>query len=74
MSGLNKEGWVMVYNSIDGTDITILESKLNELGIEATTFNHQDSMLTSLNDTNYTQSLYVHEKDLARAKEIIENR
>ena len=54
MSGLNKEGWVMVYNSIDGTDITILESKLNELGIEAITFNHQDSMLTSLNDTNYT--------------------
>ncbi len=69
-----KEGWVMVYNSIDGTDINILASKLNDMGIEAVAFNHQDSMLTSLNDTNYTMSLYVHESDVAKAKEVIENR
>ncbi len=74
MSGLNKDGWVMVLRSTDSTDIDILKLKLADMGIEAITFNHQDSMLTSLNDTNYSVSLYVHENDVKKAKEIIDNR
>lgn len=74
MSGLNKEGWVMILNSTDSTDVNILKLKLASMGIEAITFNHQDSMLTSLNDSNYAVSLYVHENDVEKAKEIIENR
>ena len=73
MGGLNKDGWVMISKSIDATDITILKLKFADSGVEAITFDHQDSMLTSLNDTNYSVSLYVHEKDVDVAKKIIEN-
>lgn len=74
MEGLSKEGWVSVYKSTDGTDVNLLKGKLQSMGIDAVTFNHQDSMLTSLNDTNYSVSLYVHENDVEKVKEIIENR
>jgi len=73
MGGLNKDGWVMISKSTDSTDINILKLKLADSGVEAITFDHQDSMLTSLNDTNYSVSLYVHESDVDKAKKIIEN-
>ena len=74
MAGLNKEGWVPVYTTTDSLDVQLLHAKLSEMGIESVAFDHQDTMLTSLNDTNYSVSLYVHEKDADKVKEIIENR
>ena len=74
MEGLNKEGWVSVYKSTDGMDVNLLHGKLESMGIDAIIFNHQDSMLTSLNDTNYSVSLYVHENDVEKVKEIIQSR
>ena len=73
MEELLKKGWVQILKSTDGTDMNILKLKLADSGVEAVTFDHQDSMLTSLNDTNYMVSLYVHENDVEKAKKIIEN-
>ena len=73
MEGFNKEEWVMIAKSTDGTDVKILKLKLADSGIEAVTFDHQDSMLTSLNDTNYSVTLYVHQNDVEKAKALLEN-
>lgn len=73
MKEFKKEGWVNIFKSMDGLDVGIKKSKLESVGIEAITFNHQDSMLTSLNDTDFMVSLYVHENDLPRASEVIQN-
>jgi hypothetical protein len=74
MEDFKKDDWVMVFSSPDSTDVNILKLKLADSGIDAVIFNHQDSMLTSLNDVNYSVTLYVHENDAAKAKQIIENR
>lgn len=73
MEELIKKGWVMIIKSTNGSDMNILKLKLADSGVEAITFDHQDSMLKSLNDTNYMVSLYVHENDVEKAKQIIEN-
>lgn len=73
MSGLNKEGWVNIFKSTDRIDVSLKKSKLANAGVDAITFNHQDSMLASLNTTDFSVSLYVHENDIEKAKKIIEN-
>tara|TARA_R110002050_G_scaffold200591_1_gene335510 strand:+ start:55237 stop:55455 length:219 start_codon:yes stop_codon:yes gene_type:complete len=71
MEELLKKGWVLIFKSVDGTDAKIKKSKLSAAGIEVIAFDHQDSMMTSLNDTNFMVSLFVHQKDEASAKEIL---
>jgi hypothetical protein len=73
MASLDKKDWVSIYKSMDGVDVNLKRSKLEAAGIESNTFNHQDSMLKSLNDTNFMVSLYVHKDDEAKATEIITN-
>ncbi|MGB0392044.1 MAG: putative signal transducing protein [Salibacteraceae bacterium] len=73
MAGLDKKDWVSIFESMDGLDVNLKRSKLEASGIESNTFNHQDSMLKSLNDTDLMVSLYVHIKDEAKAREIISN-
>lgn len=73
MEELIKKGWTLILKSTDGSDLNILKLKLADSGIEAVVFDHQDSMLKSLNDTNYMVSLFVHENDVEKAKQIIEN-
>lgn len=73
MTDLDKNGWVSIFKSTDGVDVDLKRSKLESAGIESHTFNHQDSMLTSLNSTNFSVSLYVHKDDVAKATEIIKN-
>lgn len=73
MEELIKKGWTQILKSTDGSDLNILKLKLADSGIEAVVFDHQDSMLKSLNDTNYMVSLFVHENDVEKAKQIIEN-
>lgn len=72
MNVLNKDGWVSILTSNHELDINLKKSKLESQGIEAIVFNHQDSMLKSLNDTDFMVSLYVHENDIEKAKQIIE--
>lgn len=72
MNGLDKDGWVSIITSTKELDINLKKSKLESNGIEAIIFNHQDSMLKSLNDTDFMVSLYVHENDIENAKKIIE--
>ena len=71
MEELIKKGWVMIFKSGDATDVRIKKSKLMDSGVEAITFDHQDSMLTALNDTNFSVSLFVHKKDEETARKII---
>ncbi len=73
MNELLDKGWVVIFMSTDGIDVNLKKSKLAANGIEAVTFNHQDTMLKSLNDTNFMVSLFVHGNDLEKSKEIIEN-
>lgn len=72
MEELIKKGWVLIFKSVDGSDVKIKKSKLSASGIEAVAFDHQDSMIPSLNDTNFMVSLFVHQKDEEAAKKIIE--
>lgn len=72
MNTLNKDGWVSILTSNTELDVSLKKSKLESQGIEAIVFNHQDSMLKSLNDTDFMVSLYVHENDVDKAKRIIE--
>ena len=74
MTGLDKKDWVSIFQSMDGIDVNLKRSKLESAGIESNTFNHQDSMLKSLNDTDFMVSLYVHVNDEEKAKEIIQNK
>ncbi|MFT4752877.1 MAG: hypothetical protein ACI85Q_000413 [Salibacteraceae bacterium] len=71
MADLDKRNWVSIFKSMDGVDVNLKRSKLEAAGIESNTFNHQDSMLKSLNDTDFMVSLYVHQNDEEKAKEII---
>ena len=71
MEELTKKGWITIFKSMDGIDVNLKKSKLEASGLSATTFNHQDSMLKSLNDTNFMVSLLVHKDDEATALEII---
>jgi hypothetical protein len=72
MEELIKKGWVIIFKSIDSIDVNLKKSKLIASGVEAITFDHQDSMMTSLNDTNFMVSLFVHKNDEEKAKGIIE--
>jgi hypothetical protein len=72
MNGLGKDNWVSILTSSKELDINLKKSKLESQGIEAIIFNHQDSMLKSLNDTDFMVSLYVHENDVENAKKVIE--
>jgi hypothetical protein len=73
MAGLDKKDWVSIFKSMDAVDVDLKRSKLEASGIESNTFNHQDSMLKSLNNTDFMVSLYVHIKDESKALEIIQN-
>ena len=73
MSEFDKNDWVSIFKSMDNIDVKLKRSKLEAAGIESNIFNHQDSMLTSLNSTDFSVSLYVHQNDEQKAKEIIEN-
>ena len=73
MAEFDKEGWVKIFTSTDSIDVSLKKSKLAEAEIEAISFNHQDSMLASLNTTDFSVSLYVHQNDVDRAKKTIEN-
>ena len=73
MTDLEKNGWVSIFKSNDSVDVDLKKSKLAAAGIEANVFDHQDSMLTSLNSTKLSVSLYVHKDDEAKAQDIIQN-
>ncbi len=73
MTDLDKNDWVSIFKSMDKVDVDLKRSKLEAAGIESNTFNHQDSMLTSLNSTDYFVSLYVHINDEVKAIDIIQN-
>lgn len=73
MAELDKEGWVKIFTSTDSIDVSLKKSKLAEAEIEVISFNHQDSMLASLNTTDFSVSLYVHQNDVDSAKKAIEN-
>lgn len=69
----DKQDWEIAYKSADKFDIELKQAKLKELGIESLIFDHQDSMYKMLNDTNYGIALYVHKKDISKAKAHLEN-
>jgi hypothetical protein len=73
MEKLEKDGWVSIFKSADSIDVNLKKSKLEAAGINSVTFDHQDSMLTSLNDTKLMVSLFVHKNDVDKAREVIEN-
>ena len=69
----NKEDWEVIYKSSDKFDIELKQARLKEIDIESLIFDHLDSMIKNLNDTNYGVGLYVHKNDVERAKAHIEN-
>lgn len=71
MEDLIKNGWVNIFQSTDSFDAKLVQSKLENQGIEVVIFNHQDSMMTSLNSSQYGVSLFVKEKDVLKAKDLI---
>lgn len=73
MSDLQKDGWVSIFKSNDSMDVNLKKSKLESLGIEAVIFDHQDTMLPTLNETKLRVSLLVHENDQERAENAISN-
>ena len=72
MTSIDKKDWVTIFQSTDSVDVNLKRLKLENSGIESNTFNHQDSMLKSLN-SDFMVSLYVHLKDEKKAREVIEN-
>lgn len=73
MTGMDNKDWVSIFESNDSVDVNLKRSKLEAAGIESNTFNHQDSMLKSLNDNDLKVSLFVHVNDEEHARQIIEN-
>jgi len=73
MSELQKEGWITIFKSNDSLDVSLKKSKLESIGIAAVIFDHQDSMLTALNETKLRVSLLVHENDKETAEKAISN-
>lgn len=69
----DKQDWEIVYKSSDLFDMELIQARLKEINIESIIFNHQDSMIKMLNDTNYGVGLYVHKDNVERAKELIDN-
>jgi len=65
------QDWVIVYKSGDRFDIELIQARLKEMGVESVIFDHQDSMVKPLNDTNYAVSLHVHPDHEAKAREYI---
>ena len=64
--------WVAVYKSTDKFDVELIQGHLKEAGIESVVFDHQDSMMKMLNDTNYSVSLFVHPENVTIATEYIQ--
>ncbi len=64
--------WVLITASADKFDLELKKKRLEEAGILSVLFNHQDSMIPSLNETDYEVGLYVHRSQAEKAKAIIE--
>lgn len=73
MNDLQKDGWVSIFKSNDSMDVSLKKAKLESMGIQAVIFDHQDSMLPTLNETKLRVALLVHENDQEKAKDAISN-
>tara|TARA_B100000780_G_C21119407_1_gene453296 strand:+ start:763 stop:987 length:225 start_codon:yes stop_codon:yes gene_type:complete len=64
--------WVVVYTSTDKFDVELIQGHLKEAGIESVVYDHQDSMMKMLNNSNYSVGLFVHPENETVAKEYIQ--
>jgi S-methylmethionine-dependent homocysteine/selenocysteine methylase len=66
--------WKEVYHSSDKFAVELVKAHLDQANINCVILDQQDSMVKTINETDFNVRLFVHPNNESKALEIIEQR